>query len=136
MIEISSSFSSLSFVKASKSECKISRCCFLSDSSTSVTRYWAKYKTLSRFLGERSSSSPSRLGVPFENHMWATGAARSIWPILSRLTLDRATSTPHLSQVTPLNLIFLYLPQKHSQSLVGPKIRSQNSPSFSGLRVL
>ena len=32
--------------------------------------------------------------------------------------------------------IFLYLPQWHSQSLVGPKIRSQNRPSRSGLRVL
>ena len=31
--------------------------------------------------------------------------------------------------------IFLYLPQWHSQSLVGPKMRSQNRPSRSGLRV-
>ena len=29
----------------------------------------------------------------------------------------------------------LYLPQEHSQSLAGPKIFSQNRPSFSGLSV-
>ena len=39
-------------------------------------------------------------------------------------------------RITPLYLIFLYLPQWHSQSLLGPKILSQNSPSFSGFNVL
>ena len=32
--------------------------------------------------------------------------------------------------------IFLYFPQWHSQSLLGPKIFSQNRPSFSGFNVL
>ena len=32
----------------------------------------------------------------------------------------------------PLCLMPLYLPQKHSQSFSGPKMRSQNSPSRSG----
>jgi hypothetical protein len=34
-----------------------------------------------------------------------------------------------LSQMTPLCLIPLYLPQLHSQSLVGPKILAQKRPS-------
>ena len=36
----------------------------------------------------------------------------------------------------PLNLIFLYFPQLHSQSFCGPNILSQNRPSLSGLSVL
>ena len=74
--------------------------------------------------------------MPFENHICATGAAKDIWPILSLLTLALVTSTPHLSQITPLYLIFLYFPHPQSQSLIGPKILSQNKPSFSGLKVL
>lgn len=61
--------------------------------------------------------------------------SQSTCSYVSRFTSALVTSTPHLSQTTPLYLIFLYFPQWHSQSLVGPKIRSQNSPSFSGLRV-
>ena len=53
----------------------------------------------------------------------------------SRRTLERVTSTPQRSQMMPLNRTRLYLPQPHSQSLVGPKIFSQNKPSFSGLSV-
>ena len=34
--------------------------------------------------------------------------------ILSLLTLDKVTSTPHFSHVIPLNFILLYLPHKHS----------------------
>ena len=68
--------------------------------------------------------------------IWETGAARLMWPSLSRLTEAFVTSTPQRSQTTPLNLIFLYFPQWHSQSFVGPKMRSQNRPSFSGFRVL
>ena len=45
-------------------------------------------------------------------------------------------NSAHLSQITPLYLMRLYLPQWHSQSLVGPKIFSQNKPSFSGFCVL
>ncbi len=83
----------------------------LAASSNQITIYWAKYSTRSRFRGEMSKRRPTRLGVPFTNQMWLTGAASSMWPILSRRTLERAISTPHLSQTIPRYLIFLYLPQ-------------------------
>ena len=67
--------------------------------------------------------------------MWLTGAASSMWPMRSRRTLERVTSTPQRSQTMPLKRTRLYLPQAHSQSLVGPKIFSQYRPSFSGFRV-
>ena len=67
--------------------------------------------------------------------MWLTGAASSMWPMRSRRTLAVVTSTPQRSQTMPRKRMPLYLPQAHSQSLVGPKIFSQNRPSFSGLRV-
>ena len=67
--------------------------------------------------------------------MWVTGAASSMWPMRSRRTLERVTSTPQRSHTIPLNRGRLYLPQAHSQSRVGPKIRSQKSPSRSGLSV-
>ncbi len=35
-------------------------------------------------------------------------------PILSLLTFDFVTSTPHFSHIIPLNFIRLYLPHKHS----------------------
>jgi len=53
----------------------------------------------------------------------------------SRRTFAFVTSTPHLSQMTPLKRVRLYLPQLHSQSFVGPKMRSQKSPSRSGFSV-
>jgi hypothetical protein len=65
--------------------------------------------------------------------MCATGTASSMWPIRSRRTFDSVTSTPHLSQMWPRKRMRLNLPQWHSQSLTGPKMRSQNSPSRSGL---
>src|SRR4029077_7498526 len=40
-----------------------------------------------------------------------------------------------LSQTTPRCFIRLYLPQRHSQSVMGPKIFAQKSPSRSGLKV-
>jgi hypothetical protein len=43
--------------------------------------------------------------------MCVTGAASSMWPIRSRRTLARVTSTPQRSQMMPLNLTRLYLPQ-------------------------
>jgi len=52
------------------------------------------------------------------------------------LAHERVISTPQRSQIMPLKRIRLYLPQWHSQSLVGPKIFSQNRPSRSGFRVL
>src|SRR5699024_4711969 len=92
--------------------------------------------TSSRERGDMSKSSPMREGMPLKYHMWETGAASSICPILSRRTLARVTSTPQRSQTMPLYLTRLYLPQLHSQSLVGPKIFSQHRPSRSGLSVL
>ena len=40
--------------------------------------------------------------MPLKYQMCVTGAARSMWPILSLLTLDWVTSTPHLSHTIPL----------------------------------
>src|SRR5213595_3260249 len=62
--------------------------------------------------------------------MCETGTANSMWPIRSRRTRARVTSTPHRSQITPLCLMRLYFPQEHSQSRVGPKMRSQKRPFF------
>ncbi|CDD41054.1 uncharacterized protein BN642_00448 [Collinsella sp. CAG:398] len=70
-----------------------------------------------------------------KNQMWLTGAASSMWPMRSRRTLEVVTSTPQRSQTMPLKRMPLYLPQEHSQSLEGPKIFSQNRPSFSGFKV-
>ena len=64
--------------------------------------------------------------------MWQTGTASSMCPIRSRRTRDCVTSTPQRSQMMPLCLMRLYLPQAHSQSFVGPKIFSQKRPSRSG----
>ena len=82
-----------------------------------------------------SRISPMRLGIPLKYQICDTGAASSICPMRSRRTLERVTSTPQRSQMIPLYRMRLYLPQWHSQSRVGPKIRSQKRPSFSGLRV-
>ena len=37
-----------------------------------------KYNILSKFLGDISRRTPSLDGVPLENHIWATGAAKEI----------------------------------------------------------
>src|SRR5258708_16313963 len=76
-----------------------------------------------------------RLGRPLKNHTCEQGEASSMWPRRSRRTLLRVTSTPHLSQITPRCFIRLYLPHRHSQSVIGPKILPQNRPSRSGLNV-
>ena len=76
-----------------------------------------------------------REGVPLRNQMCETEVARSMWPMRSRRTRARVTSTPHLSQMTPRCFMRLYLPHKHSQSVIGPKIYAQNRPSRSGLNV-
>ena len=78
---------------------------------------------------------PMRDGRPLKNHTCEQGEASSIWPRRSRRTLESVTSTPHLSQMTPRCFIRLYLPHRHSQSVTGPKMRAQNSPSRSGLKV-
>ncbi len=70
-----------------------------------------------------------------KNHRCETGTASSMWPIRSRRTRASVTSTPHRSHTMFLCLMRLYFPQEHSQSFVGPKIRSQNRPPFSGLKV-
>ena len=49
-----------------------------------------------------SSSRPMREGVPLKYQMWDTGAASSMWPMRSRRTLLRVTSTPQRSQILPL----------------------------------
>ena len=49
--------------------------------------------------------------------------------------LRGVTSTPHLSHTTPRCFMRLYLPQRHSQSVIGPKILAQKRPSRSGLKV-
>src|ERR1700722_15549376 len=76
-----------------------------------------------------------RLGRPLKNQTCEQGVASSMCPRRSRRTRDSVTSTPHLSQMTPRCFIRLYLPHKHSQSAMGPKMRAQNSPSRSGLNV-
>ena len=52
-----------------------------------------------------------RLGTPLKNQMCETGAARSMWPIRSRRTFCRVTSTPQRSQMMPLYRTRLYFPQ-------------------------
>jgi hypothetical protein len=76
-----------------------------------------------------------RLGNPLKNQTWLTGVARVMCPRRSRRTLAWVTSTPHLSHTTPRCFMRLYLPHKHSQSVIGPKIFAQNRPSRSGLNV-
>ena len=71
-------------------------------SSTCVTMYRAKYRMRSRLRGLMSSRMPSRLGVPLKYQMWLTGLASWMWPMRSRRTFERVTSTPHLSQMIPL----------------------------------
>ncbi len=86
----------------------------------------------SRLVVFMSNNVPSRLGIALKNQMWTTGAASSMWPILFLRTRLCVTLTPQRSQTMPLYFMPRYLPQAHSQSFSGPKMRSQNSPSFSG----
>ncbi len=75
---------------------------------------------------------PSRLGMALKNQICTIGAARLICPMRLRRTRECVTFTPQRSQMMPLYFVPLYLPQAHSQSRSGPKIRSQNRPSRSG----
>ena len=68
---------------------------------------FSKYKTLSTSFSFMSIASDILLGSDFKNHICATGVAKLIWPILSRLTLDLVTSTPLFSQIMPLNFCSL-----------------------------
>ena len=85
-------------------------------------------------LGRQVEQVAQTWARPSKYQMCVTGAASSMWPMRSRRTLERVIS-PQRSQMMPLNRTRLYLPQWHSQSRVGPKMRSQNRPSFSGFRV-
>src|SRR5947209_1092793 len=73
-----------------------------------------------------------RLGSPLKNHTCEHGEASSMWPRRSRRTFDKVTSTPHLSQITPRCFIRLYLPQRHSQSVTGPKFLVLSKRSAAG----
>ena len=58
-------------------------------------------------IGSISGPLPSKIsetleGAPLKYQTCITGAAKLMCPILSRLTRDSVTSTPHLSQTTPL----------------------------------
>ena len=100
---------------ASKYSSSDKSCPFFSgDRSGSSTMKCSKYNTRSRSFSVMSSNRPMRLGRDFKNQICATGAASSICPMRSRRTLVRVTSTPHFSQMTPLNFIRLYLPHRHS----------------------
>ena len=78
------------------------------------------------------SSVPRRDGIALKNQMCATGAARLMCPIRFLRTRLWVTLTPQRSQIMPLYFMPRYLPQEHSQSFSGPKMRSQKRPSFSG----
>ena len=64
------------FVSANSFSVVIASCFF--SSSIFVTIYCEKYYSLSKFLGDISRRTPSLDGVPLENHIWATGAAKEI----------------------------------------------------------
>ena len=68
----------------------------------------------SRSLVFMPSSVPRRLGMALKNQMCTIGAARLMWPMRLRRTRECVTFTPQRSQMMPLNLVPLYLPQAHS----------------------
>ncbi len=68
----------------------------------SVTIYETKYRTFSSARGLISRIRPMRDGMPLKYQICETGAASSMWPIRSRRTLARVTSTPQRSQTMPL----------------------------------
>ena len=70
--------------------------------SGALTMYAPKYSTFSRMRGVRSRIRPMRDGMPLKYQMWLTGAASSMWPMRSRRTFARVTSTPQRSQILPL----------------------------------
>src|SRR5438067_12994745 len=78
-----------------------------------------------------SSSAPRRDGNALKNQICTIGAARLMCPMRLRRTRLCVTFTWQRSQMIPLYFVPLYFPHEHSQSLSGPKMRSQKSPSFS-----
>src|SRR5690606_32767400 len=67
----------------------------------SVTTKDSKYSTRSISRRVMSRNRPMRDGRDLRNQIWATGLASSMWPMRSRRTLARVTSTPHFSQTMP-----------------------------------
>ena len=84
--------------------------------ATPVAHIWFLKSLPSRIAlaVDMSTAKAILLGRDFKNQICATGVARLMWPILSLLTFDFVTSTPHFSHIIPLNFIRLYLPHKHS----------------------
>ena len=58
-----------------------------------------------------ASRYANQLRVPRRYQMCTTGALSSMWPMRSRRTFERVTSTPQRSQMMPLKRTRLYLPQ-------------------------
>ena len=56
-------------------------------------------------VGDQGPAFHTEIGAYARAHgiesLWATGAARRMWPMRSRRTLERVTSTPQRSQITP-----------------------------------
>jgi hypothetical protein len=75
------------------------------------------------------------LGSPLKNQTCDTGAASSMWPMRSRRTASGSPRRRTCRTPTPRCFMRLYLPQRHSQSVMGPKILAQKRPSRSGLKV-
>ena len=60
---------------------------------------------------EKGQLEDKRDGTPLKYQMCVTGAASWMWPMRSRRTFERVTSTPQRSQMMPLKRTRLYLPQ-------------------------
>src|SRR3989338_7099307 len=104
-----SSFADLIFVLYSIS--RSFKILILSSSMTFVTIYLAKYIIFSTALAEIPNIKLILEGILRKNQICDTGVQSSICAILSRRTIDRVISTPHLSHIIPLYRMPLYLPQ-------------------------
>ena len=82
-----------------------------------------------------SSSRPMRDGMPLKYQMWLHG--RGQFNVAHALAANLALGDLDAAAVADFALVadLLYFPQWHSQSFVGPKMRSQKRPSRSGLSV-
>jgi hypothetical protein len=96
-LKLSSYFSSISRYSSSDKTCFLSWGCGPGRSRCRrrsiipSPKPWATYQ-----------NQPHAGRMPLKYQMWETGAASSIWPIRSLLTLARVTSTPQRSQTLPL----------------------------------
>ena len=66
---------------------------------------------LQRHVEHQADAAGQRLQEP---DVGDRRGASSMWPMRSRRTRARVTSTPHFSQMMPLYFMRLYLPHKHS----------------------